>query len=113
MTVHYSNRIAAAAHEMLANMRRKNFVQTKYGFLTDDIDIMTAQYQPTKSTNEKTIARHDNAIFEIKNIRLIITIMRRKKYLPHKVQPINQSIDVMPDHRSLAINPQRVYRHWR
>jgi len=29
----------------------------------------------SKSTNEKTIAQHYNAIFEIKNIRLIITII--------------------------------------
>ena len=57
-------------------MRRKNFIRTKYRFLTDDdIDIMTTQYQRSKSTNEKTIVRHYNAIFKIKNIRLIITII--------------------------------------
>jgi len=57
-------------------MCRKNFVRTKYGFfIDDDTDIITAQYQRSKSTNEKTIAQHYNAIFEIKNIRLIITII--------------------------------------
>ena len=53
----------------------------------------------------------DNAIFEIKNIRVIITIMRRKKYRPHNVPPINQSIDFMPDHQSLAISPHTYTNH--
>jgi len=50
-----------------------------------------------------------------KTIGVIITIMWRKKYRPHKVQPIafeiNQSLDVILDRRSLAINLLRVYRH--
>jgi len=55
MTMQYSNQIAYP----WANMHRKTFVRTKYGFfIDDDIDIITAQYQCSKSTNEKTIARH-------------------------------------------------------
>jgi len=57
----------------------KIFVRTKYAdFSSMTIGyryIITAQYQRSKSTNQKTIARHYNAIFEIKNIRLIITII--------------------------------------
>ena len=52
-----------------------SFEQSTDFFIDDDIDIITAQYQRSKSTNEKTIAQHYNAIFEIKNTRLMITII--------------------------------------
>ena len=64
------------------------------------------------------IVRHDNAIFEIKNIRLIITIMRRKKIstaqsTTHKsINRLHARLSIMP--KLLAINPQRVYHeNWR
>jgi len=63
----------------------------------------------SKSTNQESIARHYNAIFEIKNIRLIITIICDAKILTAQ-STSNKSINRLHAKPSIVA---RVNCHWR